>query len=407
MLLLLLLSPVLLALIAIELWGRKVGDCRVSLRIDQLGQKEIYLADEQHACLRFTVPLKNTGNQQALIIDAHAQLQPAGELYSDLQPVTRLVNPECPRQDGYWEATIIKAGRDLKTVVELWISSPDVETELLNLEALRIDYSYKFYCRNPLAYRREEIFLDLDSFRRVDVLQPLVPPVGPEAEKEKKPDPEARVVPLRTPLLRPGDDVVEVVRRYTEGVGKPGDIVALAESAVAICQGRLIYCEDIRPGFFATRLNKIFDMNSSMSSVYAMEAAIKEAGLPRILMSTAAGVLGKLRGKPGEFYRLAGRPVAVIDDCTGTLPPFDKHVVLGPARGDELCAKIKNELGYEATIVDANDLGKVDVLHLTDPGREHEVVEALKPNPQGNAGEMTPLVLIKKQEAPTQEEAVV
>ena len=39
---------------------------------------------------------------------------------------------------------------------------------------------------------------------------------------------------------------------------------------------------------------------------------------------------------------------------------------------------------------------------ITDPNRKAEVVEALKPNPQGNAGEMTPLVVIRdRRPAPT------
>ena len=141
-------------------------------------------------------------------------------------------------------------------------------------------------------------------------------------------------------------------------------------------------------------------MNSSLSSPYALEMAIREVGLPKILVSVVAGVAGKLRGKAGEFYRVAGRSVATIDDCTGTLPPFDKHVVMGPARGDQLCAALKAATGYEIAIVDANDLGKVDVLHLSDPSRKNAVIEALKPNPQGNADEMTPIVLIKQEYSP-------
>jgi hypothetical protein len=50
----------------------------------------------------------------------------------------------------------------------------------------------------------------------------------------------------------------------------------------------------------------------------------------------------------------------------------------------------------DCTIVDANDLGKVDIFHISDPARSQEVVDALKPNPQGNAAEMTPLVLIRR-----------
>jgi hypothetical protein len=61
---------------------------------------------------------------------------------------------------------------------------------------------------------------------------------------------------------------------------------------------------------------------------------------------------------------------------------------------------LKAATGFQIAIVDANDLGKVDVLHLSDPTRHQAVVEALKPNPQGNAGEMTPIVLIRKAYSP-------
>jgi len=45
-------------------------------------------------------------------------------------------------------------------------------------------------------------------------------------------------------------------------------------------------------------------------------------------------------------------------------------------------------------VVDANDLGKVDVLGCTLKDREI-IVKALKHNPQGNADEQTPIVLIR------------
>jgi hypothetical protein len=123
--------------------------------------------------------------------------------------------------------------------------------------------------------------------------------------------------------------------------------------------------------------------------------AIREIGLARMLLAMAAGTAGKLVRRPGDFYRIAGRAIAAIDDCTGTLPPFDKHVVMGPARGDQVVAEIKARTGMDATIVDANDLGKVDIFHISDPSRSAEVMEALGPNPQGNGPEMTPLVLIR------------
>lgn len=392
------LTPIALGAAALELAGMKVGDCRVSLRSDKITEKTIFFADENRACLRFNLPFKNTGRQQGLLIDAACFLQPVGDAHSDLQPVCRWLNRENPRADGYWEACIVKPGAGLQTTVEIWLSAKNIREKLKGLSIFRVDCHYKFYCRTPMNYRKEELTFSIDSFEEIQRLPALT---RQEDEKQTVRKAAAQknphVKPLKTRLLRPGDDLIEVVNDATEGIGQPGDLIAIAETVVAIVQGRLVYCEDIKPSYFATRLNKLFEMNSSLSSPYALEMAIREVGLPKILMSVAAGAVGKLRGKAGEFYRVAGRSVATIDDCTGTLPPFDKHVVMGPARGDQLCASIKAATGYEVAIVDANDLGKVDVLHLSDPTRHDAVVEALKPNPQGNADEMTPLVLIKKE----------
>lgn len=392
-----LVAPLGLGYLGHRLWRQKVGDARVVVRPDQVRQPQVYYfpGDEQ-ALLTCRLPFKNTGKQQALVIDAHAHLQPAGDRYNDLQPVCRLVNLEAPRCDGYWEAYIIAIGKEIETEVRVLITSPGggVAARVAEMGAVRFDVHYKWFCRNPLKYCRTELVIPVDAFEPVSEqpAQPL-PPAG----KPKPPiDPEAPVVPLRTHLLRPGESTVEIVERYAGPVGRPGDIVALAETAVAIMQNRLQYCEDVQPRWLARQLNVLFGMHSSLSSPYSMEMAMREVGVPRILLATVAGIMGKITRRGGDFYRLAGRAVAAIDDCTGTLPPFDKHVVMGPANGDKLVAEVKARTGMDCVIVDANDLGKVDIFHTSDASRNQEVVDALKPNPQGNAAEMTPLVLIRK-----------
>ena len=224
-----------------------------------------------------------------------------------MQPVARWINLEAPRSDGYWEACIIKPGKDLTTTVEIWLSAVNLRSKMAALDTFRVDLHYKFYCRTPMKYRKEELTFQIDSFQDVQRLPSLHVPAEEEAPK---PPAHTRankdVVPIKTELLRPGDDLAEVITRTTAGIAQPGDLIAVAETVVAIVQGRLVYCEDIIPGYFATRLNKIFDMNSSLSSPYAMEMAIREVGLPKILAATVAGVIGKARGKAGEFYRVRG-----------------------------------------------------------------------------------------------------
>ena len=232
------LTPIALGAAALEFAGMKVGDFRVSLRTDKITEKTIFFADENRACLRFNVPFKNTGRQQGLLIDTACYLQPVGDAHSDLQPVCRWLNRESPRADGYWEACIVKPGSGLLTTVEIWLSAKNIREKLKGLSIFRVDCHYKFYCRTPMHYRKEELTFSLDSFEEVQRLPEIKAPdeepkVVSKKEKARK---NPHVLPLKTELLRPGDDLIAVIKQATQGVGQPGDMVAIAETVVAIVQ---------------------------------------------------------------------------------------------------------------------------------------------------------------------------
>ena len=66
----------------------------------------------------------------------------------------------------------------------------------------------------------------------------------------------------------------------------------------------------------------------------------------------------------------------------------------GPCRAGEVCAAVTAATGLAAAVVDANDLGFVDVsVHRR--GVRAVRGRALRANPAGNAEETTPLVLIR------------
>ena len=58
-------------------------------------------------------------------------------------------------------------------------------------------------------------------------------------------------IPVRTPLVRQGDDVGELVRAAVDGIARPGDVIAISETAVAIGQGQLIAADRVRPSKLA------------------------------------------------------------------------------------------------------------------------------------------------------------
>ena len=165
---------------------------------------------------------------------------------------------------------------------------------------------------------------------------------------------------------------------------------------VAITQGRAMRCEEFQPGFLAKTLSHLFPSKGSISSWYSMQALIDAEGGMRVLYAVICGFAAKCVGISGTFYRLAGEQARLIDDITGTMPPYDKHVVYGPAHPAKVAEEITKACGcYGAAIADVNDLKRSAVLGVSKGVDAYKVAEILIDNPFGNGSEKTPICIIK------------
>ncbi|MCX7758271.1 MAG: hypothetical protein N2169_01455 [bacterium] len=178
-------------------------------------------------------------------------------------------------------------------------------------------------------------------------------------------------------------------------------LVCIAESLIAIIQRRVKSVYEVYPSFVSLIFNHYFSEDSSLSSPYALELVMRDIGFLRFYFSLFPGILGRVIGFSGWFYIFAGRKAAAVDDAGGTIRPFDKFVVLAPDKPNSVASDIKkmlqernNNYDIEVVIVDANDLGKVDVLGTTNEEYNQAVIKALKTNPQGNDDQQTPIVFI-------------
>ena len=211
---------------------------------------------------------------------------------------------------------------------------------------------------------------------------------------------DVTAMPIPTRLVVPGDDLAAIVAGAIAGRVRPGDVLAISESALAISENRLVWPRWASvPTRAAYALSRCFPTASSLATPHGMQAAIDDVGLPRLGLALVLGAFTKLLGIRGVFYRVAGARVAMIDDVGGSLPPFDRAVVLAPLSASAFVTEIARRCGTEAAVVDANALG-VRVLAATpgvDPAR---VREALAGNPHGNGLERTPIVRLRWAEAP-------
>lgn len=201
---------------------------------------------------------------------------------------------------------------------------------------------------------------------------------------------------VRTRIITPRDNIVDIIEEYAKDRVTPHDVISVAESVVAITQGRITRPEDVQPCFLAKVLCRFVPQKGSLSSIYGMQVAMNEEGKWRIFFAMVIGFIGKLFGKKGLFYALAGEQASLIDDVTGTMPPFDKYIVLGPKNPGKVAEEIKARLGcYGAAVADVNDLKRAAVLGVSSGIDPERVARILIDNPFGNASEQTPIVIIK------------
>jgi hypothetical protein len=201
-------------------------------------------------------------------------------------------------------------------------------------------------------------------------------------------------IPIRTPLICPGDDLAACVSDAVRGIARRDDVVVIAETAVAIAQRRFVPAEFVRPSKLAYAFSRRAGVLATVSQPESLQLVIDQAGAPRVVFAALMHVFGRLVGQRGMFYRILGEAIATIDGYTGTLPPYERAIVFGPAEPDRVSTELAERFGFGFAIVDANDLRKAQVLGAS-PGLARAAVErALLANPHGNGDEQTPIVIL-------------
>jgi F420-0:gamma-glutamyl ligase len=202
-------------------------------------------------------------------------------------------------------------------------------------------------------------------------------------------------IPLRTPLVCPGDDLCEIVARATQGIARPGDVITVSETAVAIAQGEFLAAEYVRPSKLAFAISRRADPMATISQPESIQLVIDRAGWWRVVWATLLQLAARIAGRRGVFYQVMGDAVAAVDGYTGTMPPYERVIVFAPREPNDFAEALRERTGIACAVVDANDLGKAKVLGRSCGVCDESVEAALLDNPHGNSDEQTPIVVLK------------
>ncbi len=210
-----------------------------------------------------------------------------------------------------------------------------------------------------------------------------------------------RRIPIKTRILSPNDDLIQLIKEYVVPLYKPGDMVALSESPVAITQGRAIPVSELKIGLLARfmwRFVAKVPYGVGLRAPESMQCAIDEVGGFRIVLAAAVGAVTKLVGIKGMFYRVAGMQAALIDAATTSpVPPYDKCVIKGPKNPQKVTQEIYDSTKIDTVIMDINDIGGSWAIGASKNIDKKLVEKIMKDNPQGQGDELTPFCIIRKE----------
>jgi coenzyme F420-0:L-glutamate ligase/coenzyme F420-1:gamma-L-glutamate ligase len=137
-----------------------------------------------------------------------------------------------------------------------------------------------------------------------------------------------QLIGIKTPLIKPGDNVVDVLIGSMSQAGirpQGNDIIVLAESAVATAEGRVIALESVKPSKKAVKLSKLYQNDPRK-----MELIIRESD--EILGGTSVAVVTITKGMLS--------PSAGIDNSNAP----EGHVVLLPEDPKRSAIEIREKL---------------------------------------------------------------
>ena len=206
--------------------------------------------------------------------------------------------------------------------------------------------------------------------------------------------------PIKTHVITSQDKIIDIVNHYASKHIQKGDILFISEKSIACCQGRAIPIIDIHPrklAYFLSRFVYRSPNGIGLGIPETMEMALCECGTLHIIFAAFISFIGKLLGRRGWFYKIAGINASSIDGPTPyTIPPYNKCVVLAPLRPNSIAQEIANHIGIPCIIVDINDLGG-KILGTSDININHShIIDILKDNPLGQNGQCTPMGIIRQ-----------
>ncbi len=212
-------------------------------------------------------------------------------------------------------------------------------------------------------------------------------------------------LPIKTPLVTQNDTLDALLEKYVIPHLEPGDLFCISEKVVTVLQGRIINMNDIKPTKFARFLAKHVRNHYGTKDFkgfghgtpIAMQLFIEEAGYLRAFFAAAVAAITRPLGIKGAFYLLCGKRAKSIDcPMSFLILEYAHFAKLAPHDPRGVAKHIKEKIGREVVVLDANYRGAFSLGKSTRKISEKFIQKLFRDNPLGQSDEMTPFCIVRK-----------
>ena len=141
-------------------------------------------------------------------------------------------------------------------------------------------------------------------------------------------------ISVKTRLLNFNDNLLKAIEEYVLPQKQDGDWLAISEKVVSVCQNNVRHISSVKARFLAKLIVKFvkkYPDDIGFSRAEKMQVAVEMAGSVRMVLAIILGVLGKVVGIKGIFWRVAGNRVSEIDGFNpDAMWPYTEYAILPP-----------------------------------------------------------------------------
>jgi len=208
---------------------------------------------------------------------------------------------------------------------------------------------------------------------------------------------------IKTHFIKPGENIIEIIKRYVAPFYQEGDWIVLSEKVVSVCQNNIRHISSVKAGWlakFVVKGVKKYPDDVGFSKPEKMQLVIERAGWWRIFPAMLLGSLGKIVGVRGIFWIIVGNRNAEIDGFNPNgMNFYAENAALPPNDPEKVCNQITKLLKIPAVVIDGNNINVKIIAKSSSLNTNKDIIrKILIDNPMGQNDELTPIILIRKLE---------